>query len=181
MVAVSSTATMATWRCIDEVSKDRKAESRPDSRSMALPLWARRARAPRRNSVGCHPTRPNTRDGSPTSGGGPPPARRSDVGDRVVGQDDAPLAAHPGHVLGEDVAHQEQVAGHVVPGRQLLGVALEVHDLLRHQHKLACGPGAQLLLELELLAEDLTEARLAERHVEHGVEHHLEASGDLLD
>src|SRR5262245_39449172 len=55
-----------------------------------------------------------------------PPAN---VGDGLVGQHDPPLRPDALDVVREDVADQEDVAGHVVVGRQLLGVALEVHEL----------------------------------------------------
>ena len=90
----------------------------------------------------------------------------------VVGQGDVARSAQRlGHGLGEHVLQQEQVAGHVVGGRQLLGVALEVHELLAHQHQLAGGPGAVLPLQLDLLAQQLGQADLADGQVEHGVEH----------
>jgi len=100
---------------------------------------------------------------------------------RVVRQRDAPLGHHAGHVLGEHVLHEEQVAGHVVGGGQLLGVALEVHELLGHQHELPHGAGAVLPLELDLLAQQLGQAHVAEGQVEHGVEHGLEPGRHLVD
>lgn len=137
---------------------------------------------------GLHPTRPLRgpselpEDRSRLAGGGRGRRRRrSDVGDGVVGQRDAALGAGRRHGLGEHVLHEEQVAGHVVGGCQLLRVALEVHELLAHQHQLAHRPGAVLALQLELLPQQLGQAHLAERQVEHRIEHELEPGGHLVD
>ena len=81
-----------------------------------------------------HRKKPSSKRRSPTDHG-------ADVRRGLVGEVDAAIGNRLGHLVGEHVAHQVEVAGHVVVRREPLGVALEVHELLGDEHELAGGVG----------------------------------------